>query len=338
MRIALVLVLIIYLPVLVACQSDNATLPTLANLADSTPISRATATLIAPSVQFIATLPPRPTPIVSPTQLVIPLTPTFGITLVTLAPPTPLPTATLTPLPTITNTPLPTQFIFGYSVQGRELMAYRYGIGAQTIMLIGGIHAGYERNTTDLLNQVRLHIEANPQDIAPNTTFLIVPLLNPDGYTQGESLAGRFNANGVDLNRNWGCEWQAEAQFQDMTVSAGSEPFSEAETRALGALIQQVRPSVVLFYHAAANGVFAGGCNDTSVSQAMSVVYGEAADYPTGQDFTAYRVTGTAPNWVDSLGIPSADVELATSDSAELIRNVRGILAVQAWLNAPQSP
>jgi hypothetical protein len=64
----------------------------------------------------------------------------------------------------------------------------------------------------------------------------------------------------------------------------------------------------------------------------LSAILGEAAGYDYGQSFSAYPVTGTAANWVDGQGVPSADVELETWTGTEFERNLRGIMAVQQWI------
>lgn len=289
--------------------------------------------------------------------------PTLTATLNPSASPTQTSTSTMTPLPTQTNTPLPTHtprlrdmatdtitptelpsatmtatalpdiFVFGQSASGRDLLAYRYGTGQHIIMLVAGIHSGFEANTSVLLSQIQVRFESNPELIDENITFLIVPVLNPDGEAQGRVLAGRFNGNGVDLNRNWGCGWSEEAFFSDNRVDAGSEAFSEPETIALGSLIQRIHPVAVIFYHSAANGVFAGNCGDNSAdSDSLARIYGDTSGYPYGEDFSEYPITGTAPGWVDSIGIPALDVELATAEGSEFDRNLRAIVAIQAWV------
>jgi hypothetical protein len=328
MRIILKIALIALVPC--ACTPTSETMPTLVEL--PTQSAGSFVATLPPVTPLLGLLPTEPITLL-PTQTPIPPTPTRQVVnLITLPPPTqpPTPTATNTVAPT--RTPLPAEFTFGSSVQGRPLYAYRFGTGQHVIVLVGGVHAGFERNTTALMNRIREHLAVSALEILPDITFVIVPLLNPDGETQGETLEGRFNANGVDLNRNWGCGWQAEARFRDMTVSGGTQAFSEPESLALGGLIQQLQPRVVLFYHSAANGVFGGHCNTVSVSEELAQVYGEAAQYPYSEPFSAYPVTGTAPNWVDSLGIPSADIELATSSDTEFIRNWNALLAVQGWV------
>lgn len=273
-------------------------------------------------------------------------------------PPTPaarsIPTRELTVAPTtgvlLTETPLiqpdaemlprsspaaslpPDMILVGRSVEGRDIIARRIGSGARVLLLVGGIHGGWEDNTVTLIHELIAHFEANPDDILPGMALMFVPVANPDGIPHGRAEAGRFNANGVDLNRNWGCEWSADARWRDQSVNAGDEPFSEPETRALSAFIQNLQPVTVLFYHSAAGGVYAGNCEGDHGSALMSQILGQATGYSYGQAFSAYRVTGTAASWVDGLGIPSADVELFSWYDSEFARNLAGIMALQEWL------
>jgi hypothetical protein len=226
----------------------------------------------------------------------------------------------------------PQPFVFGTSVEGRELRGIRIGDGAQILMLVGAVHGGFETNTSALIEQLAAHFRDNPPDLLPDVSLILIPVLNPDGVARGRVLEGRFNANAVDLNRNWGCGWEPVAYFRDQIIGAGDEPFSEPETAALSVLIQSVQPSAVLFYHAAADGIFAGDCGGDSGSAALSEAYGRAAEYGYEDGFSRYPVTGTGPAWVNSIGIPSADVELASATDPEFDRNLRGVMAVQWWL------
>jgi hypothetical protein len=236
------------------------------------------------------------------------------------------------PLPTFTPTLEPDSILVGYSVQGRAITARRIGDGVRVLMLVGGIHGGWEENTVMLLNQLIAHFVSNPQAVLPGLSLVFVPVANPDGLALGRTEVGRFNANGVDLNRNWSCDWSAQAYWRSQNVNAGTEPFSEPETRALSAFIQNIRPSAVLFYHSAAGGVYAGECNGDHGSMLMSQILGQATGYRYGDAFSAYPVTGTESSWVDGLGIPSADVELFTQSDPEFDRNLAGVMALQEWL------
>lgn len=321
-----------------ACQTAPSveTLPTQARLATA----------------IVRTLPPETaapasaTPTASATVMLVPTqTSLLAYTLEPSATPPPptrtrfVPSPTRTLPPPITRTPLPSQFIFGQSVEGRDLVGYRRGTGEQIVLVVGGIHAGFEANTVTLVEQLLEHFDTRPTDILPQVTLIFIPSLNPDGLTYGRQLRGRFNGNAVDLNRNWGCGWSPNAVFRDFDVDPGDEPFSEPETTALGSLIQRLNPAAVLFYHAAANGVYSGNCGDNGdVSVALARVLGEATGYPSGQGgFGSYEVTGSAPAWIDSIGIPAVDVELATSTGTEFRRNLAGIMAVQQWVIAQAS-
>jgi predicted deacylase len=235
-------------------------------------------------------------------------------------------------VPISTATLLPDTTLVGLSVEGRAILARSFGSGSKHLLLVGGIHGGWESNTITLINQLMTHFAANPDEILPHMTITLIPAANPDGLVKGREEMGRFNANGVDLNRNWGCEWSADAVWRNQSVNAGDRAFSEPETQYIVDFIRQTRPDTVLFYHSAAGGVFAGNCEGDHGSMLMAEILGQATGYSYGQPFTAYRVTGTAASWVDGEGIPSADVELFSWTDSEFERNLAGIRALQEWL------
>ena len=271
------------------------------------------------------------------------LQPTSAHNTIPTLPPSPTPALTQTALPGSTATGVllnpvaasqPGTVIVGRSVEGLVISGRRFGSGSRVLLLVGGIHGGWEANTVDLMNGLIDHFAATPGDVLPGLSLLLIPVANPDGmpYIRGEQ--GRFNAHGVDLNRNWACGWSSTAYWRDQLVDAGPAPMSEPETRALAAFIENLRPEAVLFYHSVAGGVFAGHCNGDHGSDALAALVGQAAGYTYGQSFSAYPVTGTAPSWVDGLGIPAADVELSSWTEPEYERNLAAIMAVQRWLLA----
>lgn len=261
-----------------------------------------------------------------------------------IMPPTASPIPSLTAAPP-TSTPVvptavlveglsPGDILVGYSFEGSPLIARRFGEGSRVLLLVGGIHGGWESNTVVLMEELLDHFAGVPQDIPAGTALVIIPVANPDGYQLGRVSRGRFNGAGVDLNRNWSCDWSPDAYWRQQRVNAGVAPMSEPETQALAEFILQLRPSGVLFFHSAANGVFAGECNGDHGSQALSAAFGKAGGYPYGAPFTAYPVTGTAASWADSAGIPAADVELRSWTDSEYERNLRGVLGLLEWLAA----
>ncbi|MCB9420396.1 MAG: hypothetical protein H6667_11370 [Ardenticatenaceae bacterium] len=293
-----------------------------------------------------ATLPPAPdtaTPL--PTALPSP-TPI-------LAAATPLPTVTASPSlvatavpslpPSPTSDPGYTRQVIGYSAGERPLTDYQFGSGPVHIVFIGGIHGGYEWNTILLAYDMIDYFAANLANIPANLTVHIIPSANPDGqflvtgqderFSPGDvaatSLPGRVNSNGVDLNRNWDCNWTADALWRDQPTSGGSAPFSEPETQALSSFLLALEPAAVIFWHSAANGVFAGSCNDDfQPSLNLAGVYGRAAGYPVYETFTSYPVTGDAGDWLARQGIPAASVELLNHENTDWAKNLAGVTAV----------
>ena len=142
-------------------------------------------------------------------------------------------------LPNPTPYPDDERFLIGESVEGRPIWAWRLGKGEQRIVLVGGIHGSYEANSARLAELLANHFRLHRADVLPGIQLVIIPAANPDGLAyrsdDPDDLAGRFNANGVDLNRNWGCDWAEEATLRDIPVDPGPRPFSEPETRALRA-------------------------------------------------------------------------------------------------------
>lgn len=289
---------------------------------------RQIATRITPTETYTPT--PLPTlPAVIPQIARVTITPTRTLTLA--LPTGDMPDTEVSPYPV----PQPglNDEIIGYSGEGRPIFARRFGSGDRIILLVGGIHGGWEANTVELIAGLMDYFAANPADIDPAVSLIFIPALNPDGLPYGRTAAGRFNMNGADLNRNWGCDWSEEAYWREQRVNPGASPFSEPETQAAARYIEQLQPVVALFYHSAANGVYAGDCaQGFADSDTMAEIYGEAAGYRTGAPFTAYPVNGAASNWVDGLGIASADVELQSWNNPEVERNLRGIMAVMAWV------
>ena len=192
------------------------------------------------------------------------------------------------------------------------------------------------------------YFTANPGDIPADVSLHIIPAANPDGQylvtaqegrfspldVAAESLPGRVNGHGVDLNRNWDCNWTANALWRDQPTSGGAKAFSEPETIALRDFLLELNPVAVIFWHSAANGVFAAGCTDVhQPSLNLAGIYGRAAGYPVYETFTSYPVTGDAGDWLSLQGIPAISVELLNHESTDWSKNRAGVTAVLRQFN-----
>lgn len=285
-----------------------------------------------PALNVLPTFTPRP--VTLPTSDVQPVIAPLSSPVFTNITPTFTPLQP--PIIVVTATPdlqaSPTEIVIGLSVQGRAITARRFGSGETVILLVGGMHGGWEANTVQLIDELIAYFDQHPADVQSAVSIVLIRAANPDGLPLGRTPEGRFNANGVDLNRNWGCNWSREAVWRNIPVNPGANALSEPETQALSTYMMQLRPRVALFYHSAAGGVYAGNCQGGGGSALMAAALGEATGYSYGQAFSAYPVTGTAAAWADNIGIAAADVELFTSEESEFDRNLRGIIAVQAWV------
>ena len=121
---------------------------------------------------------------------------------------------------------------------------------------MGGLH-GNERATVLVLESFMEHC------IRPGWNggkVLVVPLANPDGFEQNS----RYNARGVDLNRNGDVNWSSTS-----VEPPGPAPWSEPESRAIRDLILAERPERIVFLHWALAEIDADGAQSTDLAFAM---------------------------------------------------------------------
>jgi murein peptide amidase A len=135
---------------------------------------------------------------------------------------------------------------FGRSVRGTPLRAVRVGDPAapRKLLVVGCIH-GNECAGEAVTR--RLRVLTPPA----GTSIWVVDDVNPDGHAAGT----RQNADGVDLNRNFGFRWRPLGGI----FNSGPRPFSEPESRAARSLIRRVSPAITIWFHQHMNLVDAPG-------------------------------------------------------------------------------
>jgi len=238
--------------------------------------------------------------------------------------------------------------VIGTSVEGNDLTAYHFGEGDTEVLLIGGIHGGYSWSTAALGYELVDHFDANPNDVPDGVMLTIIPVANPDGLeaavgTVGrfsstlanglgtaERTAARFNANDVDLNRNFDCEWSAEGTWQSRTVSGGSAPFSEPEAQAIRDYVTTYNPDSAVVWFSSEGKVYPSACGSapSEASIALAATFATAADYPAEAEFDAYAITGDMVNWLASENIPAISVLLTSHNNSEFTKNLAGVQAI----------
>lgn len=237
--------------------------------------------------------------------------------------------------------------VIGTSIQGRKIESYTYGTSTKKLVFVGGVHGGYEWNSILLAYQFKDYLDQNITSIPAGLSVVVIPNLNPDGQfkvtgKEGRfALAdvststlvqesGRFNANGVDLNRNFDCKWQPKSTWRTKEVSAGTAAFSEPEASAFRNFISAAKPSAVVFWHSQSNAVYASQCDNGILPGTLAIMdaYSKASLYPAVKTFDAYVTTGAADDWLASINIPAITVELKTHETVEFDRNLAGAKAL----------
>ncbi|WP_019038693.1 M14 family zinc carboxypeptidase [Psychroflexus tropicus] len=145
----------------------------------------------------------------------------------------------------------------GHSEEGRIISSFKIGSGSRKILIWSQMH-GNESTTTksvvDFINYLSQGLKYS-QFLLERCSFIIVPVLNPDGahyYT-------RVNANGVDLNRD------ALQQTQ-------------AESKVLQAIYKKFQPDICFNMHDQRTIFSAGDAKKPATVSFLSPSYNESRD------------------------------------------------------------
>jgi len=266
--------------------------------------------------------------------------------------PTPTPPPQIYYLPTVTPNPLttpitvftPTAFVLengprptivGYSVSGRPLEVYTFGQGEKQVMIVAGIHGGYEWNTIALADELIIYINDQPEIIPSDTTLFILRNMNPDGDARAHTVEGRVNDHGVDLNRNfpenWQAQWDRDGCWDYTTTTGGSAPGSEPETRAVINFLSTHKIVALISYHSAALGIFPGGEPWEEGSIEFAKALAKATKYPFPPIDTGCVYTGTLADYAVSLGADAVDMELRNHRDTDFSQNLKALKVLLNW-------
>tara|TARA_R110002072_G_scaffold302710_2_gene487836 strand:+ start:464154 stop:465011 length:858 start_codon:yes stop_codon:yes gene_type:complete len=127
--------------------------------------------------------------------------------------------------------------VVGHSVEGRPIVCRRIGDGEYVVLMMASIH-GNEAAGTPLLNRLAEHVAEN-SDLLAGVTLVLLPAVNPDGVESRQ----RYNARGVDLNRNF------PAENRQNSSRYGLNALSEPEALAIYQVINDTLPSHIVTLH-----------------------------------------------------------------------------------------
>lgn len=214
------------------------------------------------------------------------------------------------------------QLIIGKTIKDESILAYKLGTGTTKVLFSGGIH-GNEVGTVKFIKHLACFLGEHYCDY-PDLSFYLVPLINPDGYELGISNPdyfgggniGRFNARGVDLNKNFPTKdfksqsvWSRGDNYtESVAVNAGESGGSEPETQALIGLIRNEGIQFFINYHSCGGDIQS---NLVSGSHELCQVYAAEAHFRLWEEseWKALGQTGTPKVWCEENSIKFAEIE-----------------------------
>lgn len=153
------------------------------------------------------------------------------------------------------ETAIHTQFVYGQSELGRDLICHRVGSAdaSSSILIVFGVH-GFEDafdHDGEVLKRIAesmISHYARKVEELQDFCLYIIPSANPDGLIEGTTQYGfgRCNANGLDINRDFPFDWAKNTETRNLT---GKAPFSTAEARAIRDLVEAVKPTYGVDVH-----------------------------------------------------------------------------------------
>jgi protein MpaA len=184
-----------------------------------------------------------------------------------------------------------TNFSAGFSVEKREIEYSVLGTGPDVVMLIATIH-GNENAGTSIVRGIEMLLE-DSEDILKKHQFIILPVANPDGFHHNI----RYNANGVDLNRNFAAHNRLNNKIN------GKHALSEPESVIIENLITRYKPLRIVVFHEPLNCIDYDGPG-LEIANAMSKYTYLPVKKLGGRPGSLGSYAG------DTLGIPIITVEL----------------------------
>lgn len=186
--------------------------------------------------------------------------------------------------------------VIGGSAHGRPIELFTMGSGAEVVLMMASIH-GNEPAGEPLLRELMAHLQNRPQ-LLEGKTVLFLPVANPDGLAAGT----RYNANGVDLNRNFPTGNRVDNEHN------GTGGLNEPESRVLYELIRSRRPQRIISIHQPL------ACIDyDGPAEAIARTMAENCDLPVNK---LGGRPGSLGSWAGiEMRIPIVTMELLKSDT-----------------------
>ncbi|MFT7462273.1 MAG: putative deacylase [Pseudohongiellaceae bacterium] len=187
--------------------------------------------------------------------------------------------------------------VIGQSLQGRDIFGLRISDNVSVeedepeMMFLANIH-GDEFASGEIAYQWAMELLDDYGTDPVATGFVddneiwVLPLLNPDGHEMGT----RNNAAGVDLNRDWGINWDG--------WGGSTAPWSQIESRVLQAFLMDNNVTLSVTMHCSGNVFLYPWCYQPAAApedpliQLVGALYANAANYQLKNSWFDYETHG----------------------------------------------
>ncbi len=211
------------------------------------------------------------------------------------------------------------QIVLGETVEGREVSAFHFGRnGKVKILFLAGIH-GNEVGTVKLMHRLVDFLRGNFRFLG--VEIFVIPCLNLDGLARAiEQPAyfkageiGRFNSNGVDLNRNFDTpSFRSENYWyfgdKNVRVNCGEKVFCEPESRMLADFVKEKSVNVLYSFHNRGREVY-GSADRLAQDLVKDFVKWSGYRYVGEEEEVGKGQTGTLKEWCEVSGVSYVEVE-----------------------------
>lgn len=195
----------------------------------------------------------------------------------------------------------------GYSVKNRPIELITFGSGPINVLILGAIHG--DEPTTAVCTQNLIKLLQSDATLFAGRRVGIIPIANPDGY----AVKSRFNANRVDVNRNFPARNFAVART--VVVRPGKSPASEPETKAILDALSFIKPHLIISIHSIGRG---RECNNfDGPAEGIASVMSRYNKYPATPNI-GYPTPGSMGSYCGvDLQIPMITLELPKDEPGE---------------------
>ena len=172
--------------------------------------------------------------------------------------------------------------VIGHSIEGRDIRRRTVGSGPRVVLWVDGIHGNEPENAVSTAALPAAFLAAPER--AARVTLHLIEHLNPDG----RAANSRFNAAGIDLNRNYPLAFEPAKRHS-------TAPLDQPESILLAAQIDALRPDLIIMAHSWPERHF---INYDGPAQDLAERFSELSGYPVVPSDGFEPTPGSLGSWV----------------------------------------